>query len=78
MTGYFGLLARGQPKAGETVLVSGAAGCVGSLVGQLAKIQVIIMIIIHAIMIFITPRYCHFVFHMFSETYTYLNLRFTS
>jgi hypothetical protein len=37
MTGYFGLLESGQPKAGETVLVSGAAGAVGMTVGQLAK-----------------------------------------
>lgn len=39
MTAYFGLLDRGQPKAGETVLVSGAAGAVGSIVGQIAKIK---------------------------------------
>nr|KAG5708747.1 hypothetical protein BaRGS_031901 [Batillaria attramentaria] len=39
MTAYFGLLDRGQPKAGETVLVSGAAGAVGSVVGQIAKIK---------------------------------------
>lgn len=39
MTGYFGLLKTGQPKAGETVVVSGAAGAVGSLVGQIAKIK---------------------------------------
>jgi NADPH-dependent curcumin reductase CurA len=38
-TAYFGLLNIGQPKAGETVLVSGAAGAVGSLVGQIAKIK---------------------------------------
>ncbi len=38
MTAYFGLLDIGQPKAGETVVVSGAAGAVGSLVGQIAKI----------------------------------------
>lgn len=38
MTAYFGLLEIGQPKAGETVVVSGAAGAVGSLVGQIAKI----------------------------------------
>lgn len=37
LTAYFGLLEVGQPKAGETVLVSGAAGAVGSLVGQIAK-----------------------------------------
>ena len=39
MTGYFGLLDVGQPKPGETVVVSGAAGAVGQLVGQLAKIK---------------------------------------
>ena len=39
MTGYFGLLKTGQPKAGETVVVSGAAGAVGGLVGQIAKIK---------------------------------------
>lgn len=39
LTAYFGLLELGQPKAGETVVVSGAAGAVGSLVGQIAKIM---------------------------------------
>jgi NADPH-dependent curcumin reductase len=39
MTAYFGLLEVGQPKAGETVVVSGAAGAVGQTVGQLAKIK---------------------------------------
>lgn len=39
MTAYFGLLDVGKPRAGETVFVSGAAGAVGSLVGQIAKIQ---------------------------------------
>lgn len=38
-TAYFGLLDIGQPKAGETIVVSGAAGAVGSVVGQLAKIH---------------------------------------
>jgi NADPH-dependent curcumin reductase CurA len=38
MTAYFGLLETGQPKPGETVVVSAAAGAVGSLVGQIAKI----------------------------------------
>jgi len=38
MTAYFGLLEVGQPKAGETVVVSAAAGAVGSVVGQIAKI----------------------------------------
>lgn len=37
-TAYFGLLEVGHPKAGETVVVSGAAGAVGSLVGQIGKI----------------------------------------
>ncbi len=39
MTGYFGLIDVGQPKAGETVVVSGAAGAVGQTVGQLAKLK---------------------------------------
>jgi len=39
MTAYFGFLDICQPKEGETVLVSGAAGAVGSLVGQIAKIK---------------------------------------
>ncbi len=39
MTAYFGLLDVGQPKAGETVVVSGAAGAVGQTVGQLARIK---------------------------------------
>lgn len=38
-TAYFGLLDLGQPKPGETVVVSAAAGAVGSLVGQIAKLQ---------------------------------------
>jgi len=37
MTAYFGLIDVGQPKAGETVVVSGAAGAVGMTVGQVAK-----------------------------------------
>jgi NADPH-dependent curcumin reductase CurA len=37
MTGYFGLMDVGIPLAGETVVVSGAAGAVGQTVGQLAK-----------------------------------------
>lgn len=37
MTAYFGLLDIGQPKPGETVVVSGAAGAVGQTVGQVAK-----------------------------------------
>ena len=39
MTAYFGLLDVGAPKEGETVVVSGAAGAVGSVVGQIAKIK---------------------------------------
>ena len=39
MTAYFGFLEVCEPKEGDTVLVSGAAGAVGSLVGQLAKIH---------------------------------------
>lgn len=39
MTAYFGLLDIGKPKEGETVVVSGAAGAVGSATGQIAKIK---------------------------------------
>lgn len=39
LTAYFALLDVGKPKSGETVLVTGAAGAVGSLVGQIAKMQ---------------------------------------
>jgi NADPH-dependent curcumin reductase CurA len=39
LTAYFGLLELGKPKAGETVVVSAAAGAVGSVVGQIAKIK---------------------------------------
>lgn len=39
LTAYFGLLDIGKPKRGETVVVSGAAGAVGMVVGQIAKIQ---------------------------------------
>jgi NADPH-dependent curcumin reductase CurA len=39
LTAYFGLLDVCHPKAGETVVVSGAAGAVGMLVGQIAKIM---------------------------------------
>ncbi|MGH8690179.1 MAG: NADP-dependent oxidoreductase, partial [Burkholderiales bacterium] len=38
MTAYFGLKEIGQPKPGETVLVSAASGAVGSVVGQLARL----------------------------------------
>ena len=39
LTAYFGLLDIGQPKEGETVVVSGAAGAVGTVVCQIAKIK---------------------------------------
>ncbi len=39
ITAYYGLLDVGQPKAGETVVVSGAAGATGSVVAQIAKIK---------------------------------------
>ncbi len=39
LTAYFGLLDVGQPKAGETVVVSGAAGATGSMVVQIAKLK---------------------------------------
>jgi NADPH-dependent curcumin reductase len=39
LTAYFGLLDVGRPEPGQTILVSGAAGSVGSLVGQIARIK---------------------------------------
>ena len=39
MTAYFGMLDLGKPAAGETVLVSGAAGATGSVAGQIARLQ---------------------------------------
>ncbi|HEY6641626.1 NADP-dependent oxidoreductase [Povalibacter sp.] len=39
MTAYFGLLEVGKPQPGQTVVVSGAAGAVGSVVGQIARIK---------------------------------------
>ena len=39
LTAYFGLLEVGQPKSGETVMVSAAAGSVGHMVGQIAKLK---------------------------------------
>ncbi len=39
LTAYFGLLDVGQPKPGETVVLSGAAGAVGAVAGQIAKIK---------------------------------------
>ncbi|WML60390.1 NADP-dependent oxidoreductase [Neobacillus sp. PS2-9] len=39
LTAYFGLMFIGQPKEGETVVVSGASGAVGTIVGQIAKLK---------------------------------------
>ena len=39
LTAYFGLLEVGRPREGETVVVSGAAGAVGSVAGQIAKLK---------------------------------------
>src|SRR5699024_5305648 len=39
LTAYFGLLDIGKPKENETVVISGASGAVGSLVGQIAKLK---------------------------------------
>src|SRR6202035_2160651 len=39
MTAYFGLLDIGRPEEGDTVVVSGAAGAVGGVVGQIAKLK---------------------------------------
>jgi NADPH-dependent curcumin reductase CurA len=39
MTAYFALLEVGQPQAGDTVVLSGAAGAVGSIAGQIAKLK---------------------------------------
>jgi NADPH-dependent curcumin reductase CurA len=39
LTAYFGMLDLGRPRAGETVVVSGAAGATGSVAGQLAKLE---------------------------------------
>lgn len=39
LTGYFGVLDLGRPRAGETVVVSGAAGATGSIAAQVAKIK---------------------------------------
>lgn len=39
MTAYFALLDVGEPKAGDTVVISGAAGAVGSVAGQIAKLK---------------------------------------
>ena len=39
LTAYYGILEVGQPRAGETVVITGAAGAVGSAAGQIAKIH---------------------------------------
>ncbi len=39
LSAYFGMLNIGEPKSGETVVVSGAAGAVGSVAGQIAKLK---------------------------------------
>lgn len=39
LTAYFGLMDIGKPKKGETIVISGAAGAVGLVVGQIAKLQ---------------------------------------
>lgn len=39
MTAYFGMLDRGQPREGDSVFISGAAGIVGSTAGQIAKLK---------------------------------------
>ncbi|WP_226703213.1 NADP-dependent oxidoreductase [Microbulbifer elongatus] len=39
LTAYVGVISIGQPKAGETIVISGAAGSVGSLAGQIAKAE---------------------------------------
>ena len=55
-TAYVGLFDIGQPKAGETVVVSAASGAVGSIVGQLAKIHGC-----HAVGIAGSPDKCRYV-----------------
>ena len=41
VTAYLGLIDFGEPKPGDTVLVNGAAGAVGHVVGQVAKIKLV-------------------------------------
>ena len=40
MTAYIALMEKGEPKTGEVVYVNAAAGAVGSILGQIAKIKV--------------------------------------
>ena len=58
LTAYFGLLDIGQPKTGETLLVSGAAGAVGSIVGQIGKILGLRVVGIAG-----TAEKCHYLTH---------------
>jgi NADPH-dependent curcumin reductase CurA len=58
MTAYVGLLDIGQPKPGETVVVSAASGAVGSVVGQIARIQGC-----RAVGIAGSPEKCDYVVH---------------
>ena len=43
ITAYYGLVELGDPKPGETVLVSGAAGATGSVAAQIAKSKVVML-----------------------------------
>jgi NADPH-dependent curcumin reductase len=58
MTAYFGLLDTGQPKPGELVVVSAAAGAVGAIVGQIAKIKGC-----HVVGIAGGPEKCDYIVH---------------
>jgi NADPH-dependent curcumin reductase CurA len=58
MTAYFGLLDTGQPKPGDTVVVSAAAGAVGSVVGQIAKAKIKDC---HVVGIAGGPEKCHYI-----------------
>ena len=49
MTAYFGLLDVGEPKAGDTVVVSGAAGAVGTVVGEVYAISTTLEVVLDAI-----------------------------
>lgn len=44
LTAYQGLIVQGQPSAGETLVVSGAAGSVGSMVGQIGKAEGLVVV----------------------------------